>query len=173
MLSLPSLWPLTKKVQRSHRLMVSIWSLRSLNEDRGDLGLTTYRKIPKISPGAKALFEGLIFGGTYIRRGLSTEGNLRSKIDWANPIVGRKFTVFALFFFVFEGNFQVEAPGGGGAYIWRGLYGGAYFRNFTVVRAIPQIQHSHCESSTPTWGTLNNVMISCRNLRRIPLHCNF
>ena len=82
---------------------------------------------------------------------MSTEGNLRSKIDWANPIVGRKFTVFALFFFVFEDNFQVEARGGGGgAYIWRGLYGGAYFRNFRVVRAIPQIQHSHCESSTPT-----------------------
>ena len=47
--------------------------------------------------------------------------------------------VFALFYFVFESNFQVQAPGGGlylegqfngglfalrvwGAYIWRGLY---------------------------------------------------
>ena len=30
---------------------------------------------------SKALFEGLIFGGTYIRRGLSTEGNLRFKIN--------------------------------------------------------------------------------------------
>ena len=29
------------------------------------------------------------------------EGNLRFKIDWASPIVGRKFTVFALFYFVF------------------------------------------------------------------------
>ena len=62
---------------------------------------------------------------------MSTEGNLRSKIDWANPIVGRKFTVFALFFFVFEGNFQVEAPGeGGGLYleglIWRGLFSEFY-----------------------------------------------
>ena len=76
---------------------------------------------------------------------------MRFKIDWANLIIGRKFTVFALFIFVFEGNFQVQAPGGGGgAYIWRGLYGGAYFRNFTVVRAIPQIHHSGCESSTPT-----------------------
>ena len=53
---------------------------------------------------------------------MSTEGNLRSKIDWANPIVGRKFTVFALFFFVFEGNFQVEAPGGGGGLIFGGAY---------------------------------------------------
>ena len=40
------------------------------------------------------------------------EGNLRFKIDWASPIVGRKFTVFVLFYFAFEGNFQVQAPGG-------------------------------------------------------------
>ena len=40
------------------------------------------------------------------------EGNLHFKIDWASFIVGGKFTVFALFYFVFEGNFQVEAPGG-------------------------------------------------------------
>ena len=37
---------------------------------------------------------------------------MRFKIDWANLIVGRRFTVFALFDFVFEGNFQVQAPGG-------------------------------------------------------------
>ena len=43
---------------------------------------------------------------------------MRFKIDWASLIVGRKFTVFALFYFVFEGNFQVQAPRG--AYIWRG-----------------------------------------------------
>ena len=47
------------------------------------------------------------------------EENLRFKIDWAGLTVGRKFTVFALFYFVFEGNFQVKAPGGGGACIWR------------------------------------------------------
>ena len=41
------------------------------------------------------------------------EGNLRLKFDWASLIVGEKFTVFALFYFVFEGNFQVQAPGGG------------------------------------------------------------
>ena len=33
------------------------------------------------------------------------EGNLRFKI-------GREFTVFTLFYFVFEGNFLVQAPGG-------------------------------------------------------------
>ena len=38
------------------------------------------------------------------------EGNLRFKIDWGSLLVGRKFTVFALFYFVFEGNFQVQAP---------------------------------------------------------------
>ena len=70
---------------------------------------------------------------------MSTEGNLRFKIDWANLLVGSKFTVFALFYFVFEGNFPSTSPGGGGlylegrfnggflalpdlgAYIWRGL----------------------------------------------------
>ena len=72
------------------------------------------------------------------------EGNLRFKIDWASLIVGSKFTVFALFYFVFEGNFPSTSPWG--AYIWRGdltegflryefeglIHGGAYFRNFTV-----------------------------------------
>ena len=60
-------------------------------------------------------FKGLIFGGAYIRRGLSTEENLRFKIDWASLIVGSKFTVFALFYFVFEGNFPSTSPRG--AYI--------------------------------------------------------
>ena len=40
------------------------------------------------------------------------KGNLRFKIDWASLIVGGKFTVFALFYLVFEGNFQVQTPGG-------------------------------------------------------------
>ena len=70
------------------------------------------------------------------------------KIDWASLIVGRKFTVFALFYFVFEGKFQVQAPRGayirggdlakaflrydfgglifGGAYTWRGLFSEFY-----------------------------------------------
>ena len=109
----------------------------------------TYCKIPKISPGAyiifsKALFEGLIFGGAYIQRSLSTERNLRLKIDWAAPIARSKFTIFALFYFVFEGNFPITSRRG--AYIWRGdlmegflsyrfgglILGGAYFLNFTV-----------------------------------------
>ena len=43
------------------------------------------------------------------------EGNLRFKIDWASLIVGSKFTVLALFYFVFEGNFPSTSPQG--AYI--------------------------------------------------------
>ena len=56
--------------------------------------LGSYRKIPKISPGA------YVFQRPFLR-GLPMEGNVRFKIDWASLIV-------------FEGNFQVQAPGGGG-----------------------------------------------------------
>ena len=56
----------------------------------------------------------------------------------------RKFTIFALLYFVFEGKFQAQAPWeayirkgdlteGFLRYDFRGLiFGGAYFRNFTV-----------------------------------------
>ena len=44
---------------------------------------------------------------------------MRFKIDWASLIVGSKFAVFALFYFVFKGNFPYYKPRGG-AYIWRG-----------------------------------------------------
>ena len=37
---------------------------------------------------SKTPFEGLIFGGAYFPRGLSTEGNLRFKIDWVGFTVG-------------------------------------------------------------------------------------
>ena len=64
---------------------------------------------------------------------------MRFKIDWASLIVGSKFTVFALFYFVFEGNFPSTSLSGSlylerrfngecfvllvwGAYIWRDLY---------------------------------------------------
>ena len=76
------------------------------------------------------------------------EGNMLFKISWASLIVGRKFIVLDLFYFVFEGNFPSTSPQG--AYIRRGdltesflryrfrglIYGGlhrgAYFRNFMV-----------------------------------------
>ena len=66
------------------------------------------------------------------------------KIDWASLILGNKFTVFALFNCVFEGNFPSTSPRE--AYVWRGdltegflryRLGGltfreAYFLDFTV-----------------------------------------
>ena len=61
---------------------------------------------------------------------------MRFKINRASPIVGSKFTVFALFYFVFEGNFQVQAPGGlifGGAYTWRGLFSQFYDMLFAAI----------------------------------------
>ena len=76
------------------------------------------------------------------------ERNLRFKIDWASRIVGSKFTMFAFFSFVFEGNFPSKSPRGasiwrgdltdgflryrigglifGGAYTWRGLFSEFY-----------------------------------------------
>ena len=114
----------------------------------------TYRKIPKINPGAyifqRPLLRGL-FGGAYVQRGLSMEGNLHFKIDWESLIVGTKFTVFALFYFVFEENFPSTRPlgayigrgdltegflcyqFGGGLYLEGLIRGGAYFQNFTVL----------------------------------------
>ena len=46
---------------------------------------------------------------------------MRFKIDRARLINGKKFTVFPLFYFVFEGNFLVHAPppGGGGLYHYK------------------------------------------------------
>ena len=48
----------------------------------------------------------------YVCMYVSTEGNLRFKLDWASLVVGRKFTVFALFCLVFEGNFLSTSPQG-------------------------------------------------------------
>ena len=53
------------------------------------------------------------------------EENLRFEIDLASLIVGRKLTVFALFYFVYEGNFQVQAPG-------ELIFGGAILTVFCV-----------------------------------------
>ena len=63
------------------------------------------------------------------------EGILCFKIDWANLTVGRKFTVLALFYFAFEGNYICRGDSTDGflGYQFGGLiFGGAYFRNFTV-----------------------------------------
>ena len=86
--------------------------------------------------------EGLIFGGAYVRREICVSKSIGLACS------GRKFTIFALFYFVFEGKFQVQAPRGayirrgdltegflrydfgglifGGAYTWRGLFSQFY-----------------------------------------------
>ena len=75
---------------------------------------------------------------------------MRFKIDWDSLIAGSKFTIFALFYFVFGSNFPSTSPGGlylegqfnggffcvtglGGLYLEGLVHGGAYFRNFTVI----------------------------------------
>ena len=77
-------------------------------------------------------------------------------------IVGRKLTVFALFYFVFEGNFPSTRPRGayigrgdftesflcyefGGAYTWRGLFSefyGSFSMGFKYGR-IPAVSKAH------------------------------
>ena len=74
---------------------------------------------------------------------------MRLKIDWVIAYSWKDIYRFCFFYFIFEGNFQVQAPAGGsnsegrfngsflryrfgglifgGAYTWR-----AYFRNFAV-----------------------------------------
>ena len=104
------------------------------------ISLLKYWKIPKIRSGAY-IFQRP-FWGAYFWRGLYSEGviYLHFKINWASLTVGRKFTVFALFYFVLilraiskytslgglflEGQFNWEffALQVWGAYIWRGLY---------------------------------------------------
>ena len=65
------------------------------------------------------------------------EGNLRFEICWASLIDGSKFAVFALFYFVFNGNFSsTRGKGGGGGLLFNGgflryrfgrlIFGGAY-----------------------------------------------
>ena len=67
-------------------------------------------------------------------------------------MVKTKFTIFALLYFVLEGKFQVQVlrgayiRGGGGGHFnggffalrfWGLIFGGAYFRNFTVSVYLP------------------------------------
>ena len=68
---------------------------------------------------------------------------MRFKIDWTSLIVGSKFTVFALFYFVSEGIFPSTSPRG--AYIWRGDltegflrygFGGLIFRGAYTLRGL-------------------------------------
>ena len=91
------------------------------------------------------------------------------KIDWASLIVGSKFTVFALFYFVFEGNFPSTSPRGlylegrfnrgffallvWGAYIWRGLYvEGLIFR---ILRYMEKMSFTNDHTETMLYETMD------------------
>ena len=92
--------------------------------DRLTMSLFSHRKIPKISPGA-SIFQRPILRGLFLE-GLYSEGLIyRGKFAFLNRlgyslIVGSKFTVFALFYFVFDGNFPSTSPPGGGGLIFGG-----------------------------------------------------
>ena len=93
------------------------------------------------------------------------EGNLRFKIDWASLIVRRKFTVFALFYFVFEGNFQVQAPGGlifGGAYTWRGLFSEFY----GTLSVLPRIDNTPDRQNPGSKSLLSDEINRSHGLRK-------
>ena len=125
--------------------------------------ILTYRKIPKISPGAyifqrpflRGLFlEGLIFGGAYLRREIcvSKSIGLDLKLEVNLPFL----LCFTLYL---RTIFQVQAPGGlylegrfnggffalpvWGAYIWRGLYMEGLI--FGILRYSP---HAHLPKCT-------------------------
>ena len=65
---------------------------------------------------------------------------MRFKIDWASLTVGRKFTVFALFYFAFEGNFPSTSPRGGLYLV--GRFNGGFF-------------------ALPVWGAETRLEILC------------
>ena len=87
---------------------------------------------------------------------------MRLKIDWVIAYSWKEIYHFCFFYFIFEGNFQVQAPAGahtrrgdltegllrytfrgltfGGAYTWR-----AYFRNFVVINAGIRASDGHSD----------------------------
>ena len=115
-------------------------------------------------------------------RGLTTEGNLRFKIDWVSRVVESRFTVFLCFTLYSRAIFQVQAPGGlylegqfnggffalpvWGAYTWRGLFSEFYSISFeftvttnlfafTLLKDFPLTvinTRIRCTSSGPLWS---------------------
>ena len=85
-------------------------------------------------PFLKGLFlEGLIYG-----RKLA----FQNRLGYSSLIVGSKFIVFALFYFVFEGNFPSTSSRGahfGRAYTWR--------LSFGILRQITRFSYPWCSAS--------------------------
>ena len=108
--------------------------------------------------------EGLIYGGKFAFQNLF----------WASPIVGRKFIVFSLFYFVFEGNFPSASPQG--AYIWRGdltegflryRFGGLIFVGAYTWRGLFLEFYGICPSWGPVIGYLRNRSLFYGIIKRV------
>ena len=129
-------------------LAVRFGKSKDTQQDKFD-SVKEYRNIPKISPEAyffqraflRGLFlQGLIFEGAYLRREIcvSKSIGLALQLEVNLPLL----LCFTLYL---RGIFQVQAPGGlylkgrfnGGFFalpVWGLILGGAYFRNFTVLK---------------------------------------
>ena len=86
------------------------------------------------------------------------------KIEWASLIVGRKFTVFVLFYFRFEGNFQVQASGGvGGGLYLEGRFNGGFF-------AFRESDLNYHQNATnyPFWEKLPSCSLKRNNGKYFP-----
>ena len=106
------------------------------------------------------------------------------KIDWASLIVGSKFIVFALFYFVFESNFPSTSSWGayirrgnltdgflcywfgglifGGSYTWRGLFSEFYGISQTEPRCV---RRSILTLEVPTMTNFLSLIIITRQYR--------
>ena len=126
---------------------------------------------------------------------------MRFNIYWASRIVGRKLNVFPLFYFVFDGNFQVQAPGAyiwrgdltegflhyrigglifGGAYTWRGLFSEFYgiLRNVSLqFMGIFYLHLPSYSSLAKTWLSIRNRISPGLHVLHLPLYrmvdCSF
>ena len=112
-----STYALVKIENRSRKLSYAINTTESESEDSERFQFFQFRlplrrlwssencpKIPEINSRAY-LFQRPFSRSLYSEGLISTEGNLRFQIAWARLIFRSKFTVFALVFFVFKGNF--------------------------------------------------------------------
>ena len=125
----------------------------------------SYLKIPKISPGAY-IFQRPFLRGLFWK-GLSTEGNLGLKIDWASLIVGS----------IWAGQFSNYKPlerrayiwrddlaesflryRFGGAYIWRGLFSEFYGMILRLMDRPYAWFFCICRSESPLSNTHGVVM---------------
>ena len=142
----------------------------------------SYRKIPKINPGAYifqrpysgGLFlEGLIFEGAYIWRKICVS----KSIGLASLIVERKLR-FCFVLFCIWGQFLSTNPRG--AYIWRGdltegvwrayIWRGLYMEGFIsgILRYLRNVSRTFVElcMETPCWCTVLVHQSGCRKLTK-------